>query len=330
MCIGSSASVAGPIFALFSRYGWRKASLFIFKDFSAAAEATVSKLEELGVESTSINFRRPLTNQRQTVANAVKSGSNVFIFFGYLPEIRKYALAAVDLGIGANYSVVSYHAGNDHDMSVEQEDVEKQVQIFFAPLTYAISCDQRLLTAQQQEVTAAMTGILNVAHATDKPPSPAFASFLDRHSQIQNQLNKQRGSKPYNRPAHPKLTVLYDAIYLYAYAVGLAVRTGVEPKDGRAMLQVLTQVRFDSLGATVSLNSNGDANVDFNLNNYVNGQVIKVGRYYQENETIAFSGKVTWFGNTSTAPPSVFKLGTSPFVVVVVVVVVAVLFFLTF
>ena len=35
------------------------------------------------------------------------------------------------------------------------------------------------VTALQQEARAAMTGTLNVVHATDKPPSPAVAVFFD-------------------------------------------------------------------------------------------------------------------------------------------------------
>jgi len=149
-----------------------------------------------------------------------------------------------------------------------------------------------------EQTIQAIQGVLTTTFA-NRPESDDFLSFVQRHTA---KTLEMFGSNP--GPANTYLAPIYEAAYLFAHTLGRATDLNLSFTDGRTMMKLATQVSFDLLNGTVSLDANGDRRLSFSLFNWVNGESVEIGKYSPANEVLTFTPgiDVVWPGNTTELP----------------------------
>jgi ABC-type branched-subunit amino acid transport system substrate-binding protein len=207
---------------------------------------------------------------------AKKSGATVFFLYTYEPDFRAIMLAASDLGLAqTGYAFIMCDNMIEFNAAPGEED------------------------GRDDEARAVAHGLLYITR-TPIPASPAYNTFLDKWRSryfTENGVQAPSSSDPY-------VAATYDAVYLFAHAAGEAVRSGVDPRDGREMMRIIRSLSFGSLGQTVQLDTNADRNSGWSVFNWLSGRDVRVADYSFESDELSFVSEdpVVWTGNTSKAP----------------------------
>ena len=276
--IPSYNSIAGPIASLVAVYSWKNVAIVADGAayvWSSAAQKVSAELAQQGVQ-VSMHFLDQSLNQVEVMPAVSKTGAQCILVSMYVDLLRDIMLAASDIGlVSAGHAFISDIFSRDaYKAGAGKED------------------------GRDEDAKAAMHGILSVANSPLKP-SYSVSSFVAKW--------RDRYLKEFDTQAPaqftPYLGPTYDAVYLYAHAVGLAVENGVDYRNGREMMQVLQQVSFRLLGKTVELNENADRDLDWSLYNWLDTKTRVVAEYNFQSGTYSFSNDpIVWTGNT-TSPP---------------------------
>jgi hypothetical protein len=156
---------------------------------------------------------------------------------------------------------------------------------------------------RDEDAKTAFHGVLGVA-MTPRPDSSAYSSFLVDYKQ---RFEEEHGYAAPNE-LNPYTMGMYDAVYLYAHTLGSAVRSGVDYKDGRRMMQILHNTSFELLGSVVEVDEFGNREMDWSLYNWKTGAGSRrVGDYSSSTDDLSFEGfePIVWTGNVTDAPVGV-------------------------
>jgi hypothetical protein len=148
--------------------------------------------------------------------------------------------------------------------------------------------------------SAILHGLLYMSASTKRPPAeyePFISKYRARYRKEHGRELRQEVSS-YVIPA-------YEAVYLYANAVGTAVRSGVDYRDGREMMRVIANLSFGLLGETVQLNADFGRDVDYTVYNWLVDEVRAVGDYSLDTDRFSFYEQIVWTGNTTQTPVDV-------------------------
>jgi ABC-type branched-subunit amino acid transport system substrate-binding protein len=280
--VGSHDFVAFSIARLAVVYSWRKVAIVAANTayiWSSSAEAAEAKLLQQNV-LVSMYYFGEKTDKTQMMTQAKKSGAVAFFFFSYNPDLRRSMLIASDLGmVGTGSAFIHADQLPLHGYKAESGEEDGY---------------------RDEEARVAMYGMLYL--------SPAPVSRSLSYSAFEAKW-KERYSKEYGVEA-PEGNVykvpMYETVYLYAHAVGEAVKNGVDPRNGEEMMRIFQKLSFELLGRTVQLNAQAERNTDWSLYNWLAEQAVKIADYSFQSDEFSFSSQpIVWSGNTTTPPVGV-------------------------
>lgn len=275
--VSPSTKSVGPIVALFVIYQWKQAGIFFTSDsnYETSAHALRSRFQELQAQKMHVRVGLELWtpgHEEAELSRLIFSGAKILILYGQNSQLGQLMIVINKLGINrAGYAFIMSEVIEPTFFQLPNGQLDKRID-------------------------PAAIKLLNVGEFY--PKSQSYNLWIQKF--------KARTKAEFNftiSQVDPYVIPLYESIYYYAHAVGLAVRTGVDVHDGREMMKLIPQISIDVFENRVYLDGKGDRNADWALYNWVNGSNIEIAIYYSQTTNYSsFSEEIVWPGDTTEVP----------------------------